>query len=74
MLTTYCILIIGGLFILYPFKCKTGSTAPSLTGLRNFVECHEVASGPVSDSPSPTTTDTIKLGLSKAAPKAWDTL
>ena len=27
--------------------------------------CHEVASGPVSDSPSPTTAATIKSGLSK---------
>ena len=34
--------------------------------------CHEVASGPVSDSPSPTTAATIRLGLSNAAPQACD--
>ena len=31
----------------------------------------DVASGPVSASPSPTTQVTMRLGLSKAAPKAW---
>src|SRR4051812_12159571 len=62
-----------GLAILSPFKCKIGSTAPSVTGLRNLFECHEAASGPVSASPSPTTQATIRSGLSKAAPYACDT-
>ncbi len=47
-----------------------GSTAPSVAGLRNLLECQLVASGPVSASPSPTTQATIRLGLSNAAPYA----
>ena len=34
--------------------------------------CQDVARGPVSDSPSPTTAVTIKSGLSKAAPQACE--
>ncbi len=34
------------------------------------MECHEPASGPVSDSPSPMTHGTSRSGLSKAAPYA----
>ena len=61
-----------GLEILYPFRCRMGSTAPSRTGLRNLFECHDVASGPVSASPSPTTQATRRSGLSNAAPNACD--
>ncbi len=60
-----------GLLILNPFKCRIGSTAPSLTGLSSLLECHAVASGPVSASPSPMMQATIRPGLSNAAPKAW---
>src|SRR5260370_1278088 len=49
-----------------------GSTAPSRMGFRNLLTCQLVASGPVSDSPSPTTAATIRSGLSNAAPQAWD--
>ncbi len=48
-----------------------GSTAPSVAGFKNLVDCHAVANGPVSASPSPTTQATIRPGLSNAAPKAW---
>ena len=48
-----------------------GSTAPSLTGLRNLFACQLVAKGPVSASPSPMTHATMRLGLSNAAPNAW---
>src|ERR1700733_14299737 len=51
--------------------CRIGRTAPSLAGFRNLLECHEVASGPVSASPSPITHATVSAGLSKTAPKAW---
>src|SRR5215469_9448913 len=56
-----------GLLILYPFRCRIGSTAPSRMGFKNLLMCQEVARGPVSDSPSPTTAATIRSGLSKAA-------
>ena len=36
------------------------------------MECQEVASGPVSASPSPTTQATTRSGLSNAAPYACD--
>ena len=49
-----------------------GSTAPSVIGFRNLLECQAVAKGPVSASPSPTTQATIRLGLSKAAPYACE--
>ena len=49
----------------------SGSTAPSRRGSRNLFECHPVAAGPVSASPSPTTQATTRSGLSKAAPNAW---
>ena len=39
------------------------STAPSRMGFRNLFECQEVASGPVSASPSPTTTVTMRSGF-----------
>ena len=61
---------IVGLAILYPFRCKIGKTAPSVTGLRNLLLCHAAANGPVSASPSPTTQAAIKSGLSNTAPKA----
>src|SRR5579864_242902 len=51
---------------------KIGSTAPSRAGFRNLLACQEVARGPVSDSPSPTTAATINSGLSKAAPQACE--
>ena len=35
------------------------------------MDCQEVASGPVSASPSPMTQATIRPGLSNAAPNAW---
>jgi hypothetical protein len=60
-----------GLAILYPFRCRIGSTAPSPAGSRNLLECQAVASGPVSASPSPTTQATTRFGLSSAAPYAW---
>ncbi len=60
-----------GLLILKPFRCRIGSTTPSVTGFSILVDCQAVASGPVSASPSPTTQATIRSGLSKAAPKAW---
>ena len=60
-----------GLEILKPFRCRMGSTAPSVMGLRNLLECHAVARGAVSASPSPTTQAAIRLGLSITAPKAW---
>jgi hypothetical protein len=40
-------------------------------GLSSLFDCHAVASGPVSASPSPTTQATIRSGLSNTAPKAW---
>src|SRR5262249_46192794 len=49
-----------------------GRTTPSVTGSRNLLECQLVASGPVSDSPSPTTQATIRSGLSYAAPYACE--
>ena len=61
-----------GLEILNPLRSKIGKTAPSLIGLMNLLDCHEVASGPVSASPSPTTAATIKSGLSKMAPVACE--
>src|SRR5215470_15150206 len=61
-----------GLLILYPFKCRIGKTAPSRIGFKNLLICHDVASGPVSDSPSPTTAETISSGLSNAAPHACE--
>src|ERR1700733_3332633 len=60
-----------GLLILYPLRCRIGSTAPSVIGLRNALDCHAVARGPVSASPSPMTQATIRSGLSNAAPKGW---
>jgi len=42
------------LAILYPLRFRIGSTAPSRIGLTHLFECHDVASGPVSASPSPT--------------------
>src|ERR1039458_7033240 len=48
-----------------------GRTAPSVAGSRNLLECHAVARGPVSASPSPTTQATTRLGLSNTAPKEW---
>ena len=50
-------------------KCNIGNTVPSLLGFINLLACHEVARGPVSASPSPTTQATIKSLLSKTAPK-----
>jgi hypothetical protein len=41
--------------------------------VEKLLECQEVASAPVSASPSPTTQATIRSGLSKAAPKACET-
>src|SRR5262249_10332068 len=61
-----------GLLILYPFRGRIGSTAPSRLGCRNLLMGQEVASGPVSASPSPTTAATINSGLSNPAPQACD--
>ncbi|SKV63654.1 Uncharacterised protein [Mycobacteroides abscessus subsp. abscessus] len=47
-----------------------GSTAPSVAGLTNLLECQLAARGPVSASPSPITHATTRSGLSKAAPYA----
>src|SRR4051794_1364912 len=63
---------IVGLLILYPLRCRIGKTAPSRIGFRNLFECQDVASGPVSDSPSPATTVTSRSGLSNAAPNACE--
>ena len=63
---------IVGLEILKPFKFKIGNTAPSFTGLMNLFDIQEAANGPVSASPSPTTAATIRSGLSKTAPVAWE--
>ena len=60
-----------GFAILKPLRCRMGSTAPSVTGLMNLLPCQEVASGPVSASPSPTTQAAMRSGLSATAPKAW---
>src|SRR6202453_2226966 len=60
-----------GLLILKPLRCRIGSTAPSLIGLSSLLDCHAVARGPVSASPSPTTQATIRSGLSNAAQNAW---
>ena len=40
-----------------------GSTAPSVTGSRNLLDCHDVASGPVSASPSPTHAGHDEIGI-----------
>ena len=58
-----------GLLILYPFRCRIGKTAPSVFGFKNLLHCQEVASGPVSDSPSPTIHAATRSGLSNTAPK-----
>ena len=47
-------------------------SAPSFTGLMNLFDIQEAANGPVSASPSPTTAATIRSGLSKTAPVAWE--
>ena len=60
-----------GLLILYPLRCRIGSTAPSVIGSRNLLDCHAVAKDAVSASPSPMMQATIRSGLSNAAPKAW---
>ena len=54
-------------------RSGAGSAAPRRRwpGLRNLFECHAVASGPVSASPSPITQAAIRSGLSNTAPKAW---
>ena len=57
-----------GLAILYPLRCRIGSTTPSFSTLTNLFECQLVASGPVSASPSPMTVATSRSGLSNAAP------
>jgi len=55
---------------LVAIQVQDRSTAPSVTGLRNLLECQAVARGPVSASPSPMTQATMRPGLSNAAPKA----
>jgi len=62
---------IVGLEILYPFRCNTGKTVPSVFGFMNLQPNQEVANGPVSASPSPTTVTAIRFGLSRTAPNAW---
>ena len=57
--------------ILYPFRCRTGSTAPSRAGLRKDTPFHDPSSGAVSASPSPTTATASRSGLSITAPNAW---
>ena len=46
-------------------RSDAGSAAPRrrCAGLRNLLECQEVASGPVSASPSPMTQATIEIGI-----------
>ena len=63
---------IVGLEILKPFKFKIGKTAPSFLGLINVLDNHDAANGPVSASPSPTTTAAMTSGLSKIAPTPCD--
>ena len=60
-----------GLPILKPFRWRMGSTAPSVMGFKNLLECQAAARGPVSASPSPTTQAAMRSGLSITAPKAW---
>ena len=43
-----------------------------LDWLQQLTLFQDPASGPVSASPSPTTAATIRSGLSKAAPNAWE--
>ena len=57
-----------GVVDLVAIEMKTGSTAPSVIGLTNLLLCQLVASGPVSDSPSPTITRVIKSGWSNTVP------
>ena len=45
-----------------------------LTGLRNLFECQDVASGPVSASPSPTMTATIRSGIVECGAEACERL
>src|SRR4026209_1299294 len=59
---------IVGFAILYPLRFRIGSTAPSRIGLMNLFECQDVASGPVSASPSPMTQATMTPGLAGAMP------
>ena len=60
-----------GLESLKPLRWRMGSTAPSVMGLRNLLECQAAARGAVSASPSPTTQAAMRPGLSMTAPKAW---
>ena len=59
---------IVGLAIFQPLRCRIGRTAPSPAGSSSLFECQLVAIAPVSASPSPTTQQTTRSGLSKAAP------
>jgi len=59
---------IVGLAIFHPLRCRIGSTAPSPAGSSSLFECQLVAIAPVSASPSPTTQQTTRSGLSNAAP------
>jgi len=49
-------------------KMENGQNRAITRALRNLFECQDVAIGPVSASPSPTTQATMSPGLSKAAP------
>ena len=60
-----------GFAILYWFRWRIGSTAPSRAGFRNRGACQLVASAPVSASPSPTTQRATSSGSSSTAPHAW---
>ena len=47
---------------------------PSVSGFTSLLVCQDVASGPVSASPSPTTANASRLGLLSTAPYAWDSV
>jgi hypothetical protein len=58
-----------GIADLVAIQVQIGSTAPSVTGSRNLLDCQEVAKGPVSASPSPITQATISPGIVKGGAK-----
>ena len=58
----------GGIGDLVAVEVQDGQYGAVRAGFRNLFECQEVASAPVSASPSPTTQHAMRSGLSKTAP------
>ena len=58
----------GGVGNLVTVEMKYRKHRPVLAGLRNFFDCQDAATGPVSASPSPITQQAIRSGLSNTAP------